>query len=130
MAPVVLPASQPVSVVPVADLALPLPAIVMIAVCAYLLVLLAALWCRQCLKAQGLCPLCCQCSKGALCGDCEYCMACVESCDCKVPSVRVCLDNACPGPTGQCCAKWDCACTCQPPECQSFNCLCFEIKLR
>uniref|UniRef100_A0A667YRZ3 Uncharacterized protein n=1 Tax=Myripristis murdjan TaxID=586833 RepID=A0A667YRZ3_9TELE len=28
------------------------------------------------------------------------------------------------------CARWDCACTCQPPECDSFNCLCFEIKIR
>lgn len=28
------------------------------------------------------------------------------------------------------CAKWDCACTCQPPECDSCNCLCFEIRIR
>uniref|UniRef100_A0A671FVQ9 Uncharacterized protein n=1 Tax=Rhinolophus ferrumequinum TaxID=59479 RepID=A0A671FVQ9_RHIFE len=30
----------------------------------------------------------------------------------------------------QCCPLCDCACTCQLPDCQSLNCLCFEIKLR
>uniref|UniRef100_A0A8C5GH36 Metallothionein n=1 Tax=Gouania willdenowi TaxID=441366 RepID=A0A8C5GH36_GOUWI len=28
------------------------------------------------------------------------------------------------------CWRWDCACTCQPPECQSCNCLCFEIRIK
>uniref|UniRef100_A0A8I5T9E9 Uncharacterized protein n=1 Tax=Pongo abelii TaxID=9601 RepID=A0A8I5T9E9_PONAB len=30
----------------------------------------------------------------------------------------------------RCCPLCDCACTCQLPDCQSLNCLCFEIKLR
>uniref|UniRef100_A0A673VD70 Uncharacterized protein n=1 Tax=Suricata suricatta TaxID=37032 RepID=A0A673VD70_SURSU len=29
-----------------------------------------------------------------------------------------------------CCPLCDCACACQLPDCQSLNCLCFEIKLR
>uniref|UniRef100_A0A3B4ZJK7 Uncharacterized protein n=1 Tax=Stegastes partitus TaxID=144197 RepID=A0A3B4ZJK7_9TELE len=28
------------------------------------------------------------------------------------------------------CDRWDCACTCQPPECESCNCLCFEIRIK
>uniref|UniRef100_A0A8C6FLN8 Uncharacterized protein n=2 Tax=Artiodactyla TaxID=91561 RepID=A0A8C6FLN8_MOSMO len=30
----------------------------------------------------------------------------------------------------RCCPLCDCACACQLPDCQSLNCLCFEIKLR
>uniref|UniRef100_A0A8C7EI99 Uncharacterized protein n=1 Tax=Neovison vison TaxID=452646 RepID=A0A8C7EI99_NEOVI len=30
----------------------------------------------------------------------------------------------------RCCPLCDCACACQLPDCQSLNCLCFEIKIR
>lgn len=42
-----------------------------------------------------------QCSPG--CGDCcpniapfDYCLACAESCNCRMPSLRSCLDQTCP----------------------------------
>ncbi|XP_059586387.1 protein delta homolog 2 isoform X2 [Alligator mississippiensis] len=35
----------------------------------------------------------------------------------------------CP-PLPRCCPLCDCACACQPPDCQSVNCICFEVKLR
>uniref|UniRef100_A0A8C8VLA5 Uncharacterized protein n=1 Tax=Pelusios castaneus TaxID=367368 RepID=A0A8C8VLA5_9SAUR len=34
----------------------------------------------------------------------------------------------CP-PFPRCCPLCDCACAYQPPDCQSINCICFEIKL-
>ncbi|KTG32121.1 hypothetical protein cypCar_00007264 [Cyprinus carpio] len=52
---------------------------------------------------------------------------CAQSCDCRAPSLQSCLDYSCPSPN---CAMWDCACTCQPPECDSINCFCFEIKFK
>ncbi|KAM9541535.1 uncharacterized protein ACWYII_039053 isoform 1-T4 [Salvelinus alpinus] len=116
-------------VLPVWGLTLPLPAVLMIVVGLYMIFLAMALWFRQCLKEQ--------CSPE--CGDCcpniapfEYCLACAESCNCRMPSLRSCLDQTCPStcPSLPNCNMWDCACTCQPPECESFNCLCFEIKLR
>ncbi|XP_040919107.1 uncharacterized protein si:ch211-198p11.6 isoform X2 [Toxotes jaculatrix] len=68
------------------------------------------------------------------CGDCcpnisicEQCFRLAEMCDCRLPTMRSCLTNSCPSPT---CVKWDCACTCQPPECESCNCLCFEIRIK
>ncbi|XP_041094689.1 keratin-associated protein 5-4 [Polyodon spathula] len=96
---------------------------------------MGALWLQQCIRSRGLCPSCCQCEKCAPCGGCEYCLACAESCDCRVPSLRGCLDSACPRSTdclqvSTCCPLCDCACTWQPPECESVNCLCFEIKMR
>uniref|UniRef100_A0A8C2IRT8 Uncharacterized protein n=1 Tax=Cyprinus carpio TaxID=7962 RepID=A0A8C2IRT8_CYPCA len=70
---------------------------------------------------------------------CEYCLVCAQSCDCRPPSLRSCLDYSCPSPNVSLmlnvssCLKldmWDCACTCQPPECDSINCFCFEIKFK
>ncbi|KAM7387563.1 hypothetical protein PAMA_009943 [Pampus argenteus] len=65
-------------VLPVWELAIPLPAVIMITVSLYMIILGIGLWIRSCLK----------------------------------------------------CVKWDCACTCQPPECDSCNCLCFEIRIK
>uniref|UniRef100_A0A3B4WTE6 Uncharacterized protein n=1 Tax=Seriola lalandi dorsalis TaxID=1841481 RepID=A0A3B4WTE6_SERLL len=68
------------------------------------------------------------------CGDCcpnislcEQCFTMAEMCNCKLPTMRSCLNDTCPSPT---CVRWDCACTCQPPECESCNCLCFEIRIK
>ncbi|XP_058868362.1 uncharacterized protein si:ch211-198p11.6 [Acipenser ruthenus] len=138
MAPPSFPPSPDQVVLPLSGLSrlsLPLPAVVLIAVTAYLLLLMGALWLQQCIRSRGLCLGCCQCEKGSPCGGCEYCLACAESCDCRVPSLRGCLDRACPRSTdclqgAPCCPLCDCACTWQPPECESVNCLCFEIKMR
>uniref|UniRef100_A0A8C9AMC2 Aldolase, fructose-bisphosphate A n=1 Tax=Prolemur simus TaxID=1328070 RepID=A0A8C9AMC2_PROSS len=43
--------------------------------------------------------------------------------------VRHCLRGWAPR-CPRCCPLCDCACACQLPDCQSLNCLCFEIKLR
>ncbi|KAJ8253568.1 hypothetical protein COCON_G00201800 [Conger conger] len=105
-------------------LSIPLPAVLIIAVSFYLLMLVIALWCRHCFKAQCS-PWSCDCCSSLQPG--EYCLACAESCDCQPPSLRSCLNHTCTPPS---CAMWDCACTCQPPDCESINCLCFEIKFR
>ncbi|CAL9692813.1 unnamed protein product [Knipowitschia caucasica] len=109
-------------------LALPLPAIVLISVGAYLLLLGAALWLRYCLKDR--CSVSCSdcCSGVSLC---ENCFKMAEVCDCRPPSLRSCFSysslSSCPTPS---CSALDCACTCQPPECESCNCLCFEIRIK
>uniref|UniRef100_A0A674IZQ9 Uncharacterized protein n=3 Tax=Testudinoidea TaxID=8486 RepID=A0A674IZQ9_9SAUR len=36
--------------------------------------------------------------------------------------------STCP-PFPRCCPLCDCACAYQPPDCQSINCICFEVKL-
>ncbi|XP_056144714.1 uncharacterized protein si:ch211-198p11.6 [Lampris incognitus] len=111
-------------VLPIWGLSLPLPAVLIITVGLYMVVVAMALWFRHCLKDQ------CSFMWGECCPNispCEQCFAWAESCDCRPPSLRSCLDQTCPSPS---CAGWDCACTCQPPECESCNCLCFEIKIR
>ncbi|XP_046894562.1 uncharacterized protein si:ch211-198p11.6 isoform X1 [Hypomesus transpacificus] len=114
-------------VLPIWGLALPLPAVLLIAVGLYMILLAMVLWFRHCLKDH-----CC-----SECGECcpniapfEYCIACAESCDCRFPSLRSFLDQMCPSPSSLQWPAWDCACTCQAPECESCNCLCFEIKVR
>ncbi|KAM4812318.1 uncharacterized protein LOC113176459 [Urocitellus parryii] len=118
-------------------LLLPIPAIVFIAVGIYLLLLGLVLLTRHFLLAQGCCVDCsspCR-KKGAL-QDC--CWTCAEACDFPLPSPGRYLDACCPQPSEagwapqcpRCCPLCDCACSCQLPECQSLNCLCFEIKLR
>ncbi|XP_019906217.1 uncharacterized protein si:ch211-198p11.6 isoform X1 [Esox lucius] len=123
------PRTHCTSVLPVWGLALPLPAVLMIVVGVYMLFLAMALWFRQCLKEQCS-PECGDCCPNI--APCDYCLECAESCNCRTPSMRSCLDQTCPStcPSLPNCAMWDCACTCQPPECESFNCLCFEIKFR
>ncbi|XP_060946695.1 uncharacterized protein si:ch211-198p11.6 [Limanda limanda] len=106
------------------ELSIPLPAVLMITLGVYMVVLCIGLWIRFCLKDR--------CSSD--CGDCcpnislcDHCFRLAEVCNCRLPTMRSCLTDSCPAPT---CAKWDCACTCQPPECESCNCLCFEIRIK
>uniref|UniRef100_A0A5F8AGB2 Uncharacterized protein n=1 Tax=Macaca mulatta TaxID=9544 RepID=A0A5F8AGB2_MACMU len=78
------------------------------------------------------------CRKQGASGPPDCCWTCAEACDFPLPSRAHFLDACCPQPTGadwaprcpRCCPLCDCACTCQLPDCQSLNCLCFEIKLR
>ncbi|KAL4658338.1 hypothetical protein GN956_G3055 [Arapaima gigas] len=119
------------TVLPPWSLSLPLPAVLLITLCLYLLLLVGVLWCHHCLLARCS-PQCGSCwvTDTAMC---ERCLLCAEACDCHLPSLRSCLDHTCPPPSCPSppqCAMWDCACTCQPPECNSINCLCFEIKFR
>ncbi|XP_044037541.1 keratin-associated protein 4-5 isoform X2 [Siniperca chuatsi] len=111
------------NVLPVWGLAIPLPAVLMITLSLYMIVLGIGLWIRSCLKDR-----CCEC--GDCCPDislCEQCFRLAEMCDCRLPTLRSCRADSCPSPS---CVKWDCACTCQPPECDSCNCLCFEIRIK
>nr|XP_032641564.1 uncharaterized LOC112694756 homolog isoform X1 [Chelonoidis abingdonii] len=124
---------------PSSFLLLPLPAIVFITVAAYLLLLLLILALRHCLLARGLCADSCWCEKGMLGGPSHCCLACAKACDCATPSLTHCLDTCCPRRQGwelstcppflRCCPLCDCACAYQPPDCQSINCICFEVKL-
>ncbi|XP_014354153.1 uncharacterized protein SI:CH211-198P11.6 [Latimeria chalumnae] len=138
MAPLTLP---PFSVSPLASsgLLLPVPAIVFIAVGAYLVLLIIIIVVRQCLLERGFCVDCCSWGKDLQLGCWKYCLACAESCDCKIPSLNHCLDNYCPRSRDcdvgnclscSCCPYCDCACAFQPPDCESINCICFEIKMR
>ncbi|XP_054850417.1 uncharacterized protein LOC129339871 [Eublepharis macularius] len=123
-----------------ATLFLPLPAIIFLAVGSYLLLLVVVLVLRQCLLSRGICANCCSCQKGSLPSVCECCLACAESCDCALPSPARYLDDCCHCTNGwdmgtcstlpSWCPLCDCACAYQPPDCQSINCICFEIKLR
>ncbi|XP_030264619.1 uncharacterized protein si:ch211-198p11.6 [Sparus aurata] len=112
-------------VLPVWGLAIPLPAVLMITLSLYMIVLGIGLWIRSCLKDR--CSLDC----GDCCPNislCEQCFRLAEMCNCSLPTVNSCWrETSCP-PSN--CANWDCACTCQPPECDSCNCLCFEIRIK
>ncbi|XP_053750365.1 keratin-associated protein 10-2 isoform X1 [Panthera pardus] len=121
------------------SLLLPIPAIVFIAVGIYLLLLGVVLLTRHCLLAQGCCTDCSSpCRKQGASRPQDCCWTCAEACDFPLPSPARCLDACCPQPTEagwasrcpRCCPLCDCACACQLPDCQSLNCLCFEIKLR
>ncbi|XP_019504250.1 PREDICTED: uncharacterized protein LOC109385938 isoform X1 [Hipposideros armiger] len=121
------------------SLLLPIPAIVFIAVGIYLLLLGLVLLTRHCLLAQGCCANCSSpCRKQGASRTQDCCWACAEACNFPLPSPAHCLDACCPQPTEagwaprcpRCCPLCDCACACQLPDCQSLNCLCFEIKLR
>ncbi|XP_040919106.1 uncharacterized protein si:ch211-198p11.6 isoform X1 [Toxotes jaculatrix] len=115
---------ETVQVLHIWELALPLPAVLIITVSFYMVVLGIGLWIRFCLKDR------CSSECGDCCPNisiCEQCFRLAEMCDCRLPTMRSCLTNSCPSPT---CVKWDCACTCQPPECESCNCLCFEIRIK
>ncbi|XP_038619385.1 uncharaterized LOC112694756 homolog [Tachyglossus aculeatus] len=123
---------------------MPIPAIVFIAVGLYLLLMGLVLGTRRCLLARGCCQDCGEsCGKTGVRGPCGcHCCCCrrdcAQACDFTVPSPARCLDACCPRPAEcswvpgcpHCCPLCDCACACQPPDCQSLNCLCFEIKLR
>uniref|UniRef100_A0A8C7XHP8 Uncharacterized protein n=1 Tax=Oryzias sinensis TaxID=183150 RepID=A0A8C7XHP8_9TELE len=74
---------------------------------------------------------------GGCCPDvslCENCLRLAEMCNCHLPAVGSFLPNPCLSPNvsdqSAVCVNLDCACTCQPPECESCNCLCFEIRIK
>ncbi|XP_061761781.1 uncharacterized protein si:ch211-198p11.6 isoform X1 [Nerophis ophidion] len=112
------------SVLPAWGLSIPLPAVIFIGVSIYMLVLALALWIRFCLKERYALACDCGCPSWSLW---ELCFNVAQSCDCRLPSLRSCLRDMCASPS---CGRWDCACTCQPPECESCNCLCFEIRVK
>ncbi|KAM5227365.1 uncharacterized protein ACOB6Z_016371 [Ctenodactylus gundi] len=121
------------------SLLLPIPAIVFITVGIYLLLLGLVLLIRHCLLAQGCCQDCSSpCRKQGASGPQDCCWNCAEACDFPLSSPARYLDACCPQPSEadwaprcpRCCPLCDCACACQLPDCQSLNCLCFEIKLR
>uniref|UniRef100_A0A3P8VJI8 Uncharacterized protein n=1 Tax=Cynoglossus semilaevis TaxID=244447 RepID=A0A3P8VJI8_CYNSE len=91
-------------------LAVPLPAVLMITVTLYMMLLGLGLWIRFCLKVGA----------GA-----AAIMTWLLS-HSSISSTVTVLVNL----TDLICGKWDCACTCQPPECESCNCLCFEIRIK
>ncbi|KAM9393847.1 uncharacterized protein KZ484_005243 isoform 1-T2 [Pholidichthys leucotaenia] len=107
-------------VLPIWQLAIPLPAVLMITVSLYMIILGIGLWIHYCLKDS--CTFDC----GDCCPDisvCEQCFRLAEMCDCQLPTVGSFLPQSCPSPS---CTNRDYACTCQ---CTSFNCLCFEIRI-
>ncbi|XP_035770017.1 uncharacterized protein si:ch211-198p11.6 [Neolamprologus brichardi] len=140
-------------VLPVWRLAIPLPAVLIITVSLYMIVLGIGLWIRYCLK--DYCSLgCSECCAGL--SVCEQCIRLGEMCDCRLPAVGPFLAESCSPASvskpaalavhqltytsvlvGFCgffrtqqCSRWDCACTCQVPDCDSCNCLCFEIRMK
>lgn len=111
-------------VFPIWQLAIPLPAVLLITVSLYMMVLGIGLWIRYCLK--DYCSLEC----GQCCPDlpvCEQCIRLGEMCDCRLPAVGAFLPEPCSLPP---CPRWDCACTCHAPECDTCNCFCFEITMK
>ncbi|XP_063050124.1 uncharacterized protein si:ch211-198p11.6 [Engraulis encrasicolus] len=138
--------------VPLWALSVPLPAVVLMAVCAYMLLLGVALWGRHCLKVECGAECCACCDSVSVC---DYCLTCAEACDVSVPSVRSCLDACCPSnscPTCPTCSapscpdcpscpaptcpalSWPCGgvdltCTCQRPQCDTINCFCCEGRI-
>ncbi|XP_028400401.1 uncharacterized protein LOC114523619 [Dendronephthya gigantea] len=141
------------------DDSLPTAGIIFIAIGAYIVIFTLGILIRQCLLARGLsiCPewvheMCCT---TCACMSCVGIAHCAELCDFNVPTKRSCLDCCCPtkercdemfcccmnqlpggtlcddcaGPECQC-GDCNCACNCQLPECNSINCICFEIQLK
>ncbi|XP_034396127.1 keratin-associated protein 4-9 isoform X2 [Cyclopterus lumpus] len=115
---------ETMQVMPLWELSIPLPAVLMITLGLYMVVLGLGLWIRSCLKDRCS-PQCAGCCPAV--SLCENCFRFAEMCDCRLPTVRSCRAVSCPSPS---CAKCDCACTCQPPECDTCNCLCFEIRIK
>lgn len=105
------------------QLSIPLPAVLMITVSLYMVVLGVGLWIRYYLKdyCSSNCTDCCP-----NVSICDQCFRFATVCDCKMPPVES-LVPSCSAPS---CDRWDCACTCQAPECESWNCLCFEIRIK
>ncbi|XP_008289158.1 uncharacterized protein si:ch211-198p11.6 [Stegastes partitus] len=111
-------------VLPIWQLSIPLPAILLITISLYMVVLGIGLCIRSYLKdcCSSVCTDCCP-----SVSICEQCFRLAVMCDCKMPTVDSFLPTSCSFPS---CDRWDCACTCQPPECESCNCLCFEIRIK
>ncbi|XP_037648743.1 uncharacterized protein si:ch211-198p11.6 isoform X2 [Sebastes umbrosus] len=98
------------------ELSIPLPAVLLITVSLYMIVLGVGLWIRYCLKDRCS-PECGDCCPNI--SICDQCFRFAQMCDYHPPTIRSCRAVSCPSS----CARWDCACTCQPPECESCNCL-------
>ncbi|XP_076801304.1 uncharacterized protein LOC143445846 isoform X2 [Clavelina lepadiformis] len=96
-------------------------------------------------QARGICADCNCFGKSDEEDSCFDCfLACAQFCNCDTPDLRSCCDSIC-GPRRRCdfgdcatcdcgdgscegCSALQCACACQPPDCDQINCLCFEIK--
>lgn len=136
------------------SLVLPVPAIVCIAIGAYIVLIVLILCIRQCLIQRGkLTDDCCNCcGKERECKCCDCWLAFAESCNCcSNPNLTTCLDQCCPTRKKltcadvilcQCCETGCCGseeplcqcgncnfnCQCQSPECQDINCCCFQLQ--
>ncbi|CAI5676487.1 unnamed protein product [Oreochromis niloticus] len=85
-------------VLPVWRLAIPLPAVLMITVSLYMILLGIGLWIRYCLK--DYCSLeCSECCAGL--SVCEQCIRLGEMCDCRLPAVGPFLAESC-SPASSC----------------------------
>ncbi|XP_061009141.1 uncharacterized protein LOC133063594 isoform X1 [Dama dama] len=82
------------------SLLLPIPAIVVLSVGIYLLLLGLVLLTRHCLLAQGCCTDCSSpCRKQGASRPQDCCQTCAEACDFPLPSPARYLDACCPQPT-------------------------------
>lgn len=127
------------------------PIILVIAIGGYMILLGILLVIRQFLVTRGICVECAPCGKedGSL-QCCPCWIAVAESCNCcSYPNIKTCLNSLCGntrnictvekcvtcqvcanicGPESGCeCAGCDCAC--QPPECETIDCLCFKMQV-
>ncbi|XP_061257577.1 uncharacterized protein LOC133238455 isoform X2 [Bos javanicus] len=81
------------------SLLLPIPAIVVLSVGIYLLLLGLVLLTRHCLLAQGCCTDCSSpCRKQGASRPQDCCQTCAEACDFPLPSAARYLDACCPQP--------------------------------
>ncbi|XP_062919498.1 uncharacterized protein si:ch211-198p11.6 [Mobula hypostoma] len=135
MAPLTMRSPVLVTVAP-PQLLIPLPAIIILVVGVYLVLVVMAVIVRQWLLAQGVCgeSNCGGLGEDSPCGQCLLTLA--QSCDCRLPTLTKCMDHCCPRSLDcgrgncPCCPLCDCACAFQLPDCETTNCICFEIKLR
>ncbi|XP_060921850.1 uncharacterized protein si:ch211-198p11.6 [Labrus mixtus] len=122
---------QTIQVLPVWGLAIPLPAVLMITVSLYMIVLGVGLWIRYCLKDRCSCNCCDCCPDISLC---EQCFKLSEMCNCNMPDMKTCWEKCPPFPSCDCwhnsCSCERDLCSCRPPECDSCHCLCFEITIK
>ncbi|XP_033115321.1 keratin-associated protein 5-2-like isoform X2 [Anneissia japonica] len=107
---------------------LPVSIILVIAIGAYMLVIVALLLLRQFLVARGSCGECAPCGKedGSFqCCDCWVSLA--EACNCcAYPNRRSCLDSLCGPPSN--CGGCDFACKAPECECAEIDCCCFKMQ--
>lgn len=140
------------------SLALPVAAIVCIAVGAYILLIILILIIRSILQSHGICSQACNCCGKENQPCCQCCAVLSDTCNCvQSPNLSACLDSICPSrkrmdcadfitcqccadPNNQCCTccnsqeplcdcgQCNCNCACTAPDCQDVNCLCFKIQ--
>jgi len=137
------------------QLAIPVPAIICIAIGAYLVLIIILLIIRSILISQGVCVKTCRCfgKEGEPC--CDTCCAELGDCCncCASPSLTACLDSICPARqqmdcadivTCQCCADnqccpccdasqcdcGQCQCQCGSPDCNDVGCCCCKLQTK